>query len=61
MNTVVIIVTKQTLQREKLSQPQQQQNSTQPKTTVGLDTKMTLQTTPPPTQTFHPLLNQLES
>ena len=30
-------------------------------TTVGFDMKMTVQTTPPPTQTFQPLLDQLES
>ena len=37
---------------------------TQHNTTVGCDTKMTVQTTPPhptPTETFQPLLDQLES
>ena len=42
-----------------LSKPQPQHN-----TTVGFDMKMTVQTTPPPhhpTETFQPLLDQLES
>ena len=35
--------------------------STQHNTTVGFDMKMTVQTTPPPTQTFQALLDELES
>ena len=34
---------------------------TQHNTTVGFDMKMTVQTTPPPTQTFQALLDELES
>ena len=42
--------------KQLLSKPQPQHN-----TTVGFDMKMTVQTTPPPTETFQPLLDQLES
>ena len=34
---------------------------TQHNTTVGFDMKLTVQTTPPPTQTFRTLLDELES
>ena len=34
---------------------------TQHNTTVGFDTKMTVQTPPPTTQTFQALLDELES
>ena len=43
-------------QHHLLSKPQPQHN-----TTVGFDMKMTVQTAPPPTETFQPLLDQIES